>query len=243
MASSENMLLNPPTNDDVIVYESGEDTDTWDLQPEEFWRGDDESDLAESESEEEEEEATAIDREMDAYADRLRENDRQFQADSEFVLGDVEDYVYEPLQHSEGRTTIRLIHLRPSEKFDSPLVCTLSTTSIGHDGGDLPCLYEAVSNTWGAAIFPELLFIVGPSKSRSFMLPITQNLHDTLKHLRRKDHEMALWVDAVCINQADTDEKDRQLGIMSKIYRYAVVTHAWLGLDSTIMTQRYSKVD
>ena len=233
MPSTENMPLNPPNNDDVIVYESGEDTDTWDLQPEEFWRGDDESDLAESESEEEEEEATAIEREMDAYADRLREKDSQSFDESDFLLADVEEYAYEPLQHLEARTTIRLIHLRPSANFDSPLVCTFSTTSIGHDGGDLPCYYEAVSYIMGAAVFPELLFIVGLSKSKSFMLPITQNLHDALKHLRRKDKDMALWVDAVCINQADTEEKDRQLGIMSKIYRYSVATHAWLGLDST----------
>ena len=170
---------------------------------------------------------------MDAYADRLREKDRQSQVDSDFVLGDIEDYVYKPLQHSEGRTTIRLIHLHPSANFDSPLVCTMSTTFISHDdGGDLPCHYEAVSYTWGPAVFPELLFVVGPSKSKSFMLPITQNLHDALKHLRRKDKDMVFWVDAVCINQADTNEKDFQLGVMAKIVRYAFATHAWLGLDS-----------
>lgn len=235
MALTENMLLNPPSDDDVIVYESGEDTDTWDLQSEEFWRGEDESDLAESESDEAEEEATAIDREMDAYADRLREIDRQSQAGGELVLGDVEEYVYEPLQHSKGRTTIRLIHLQPSTNFDSPLVCTLSTTSIGHDGGDLPCHYEAMSYTWGSPVFSELLYIIPAlpmRKSTSFMLFITQNLHDALKHLRRKDKDMILWVDAVCINQADTDEKDSQLGVMSKIFRYSFATHAWLGLDS-----------
>lgn len=232
MASTENMLPNLSSSDDVIVYESGEDTDTWDLQPEEFWRGDDERDLAESESGEEEEEATAIDREMDAYADRLRKKNRQSQADSEFVLGDVEEFVYEPLQHLEGRTTIRLIHLHRSTNVDSPLVCTLSTTSISHDGGVLPCHYEALSYTWGSAVVPELLFIVGPSKSKSFMLPITQNLHEALKHLRRKDKDIVLWVDAVCINQVDTDEKDSQVGVMSKIFRYAFATHAWLGLES-----------
>lgn len=72
----------------------------------------------------------------------------------------------------------------------------------------------------------------GTFKVEKVMLPITQNLHDALKHLRRKGKDMVFWVDAVCINQADTNEKDSQLGVIPKIFRYAFATHAWLGLDS-----------
>lgn len=85
--------------------------------------------------------------------DFWREGKEQGHDDGEYVLGDIEEYTYEALQHPEGRTTIRLIHLHPSSNFSSPLVCTLSTTSIGHDGGDLPCSCAALSCAWDDTVF------------------------------------------------------------------------------------------
>lgn len=38
-----------------------------------------------------------------------------------------------------------------------------------------------------------------------------------------------LWIDAICINQNDIEEKNRQVGIMREIYKEASKVHVWLG--------------
>ncbi|KAH7396120.1 heterokaryon incompatibility protein-domain-containing protein, partial [Pyrenochaeta sp. MPI-SDFR-AT-0127] len=38
-----------------------------------------------------------------------------------------------------------------------------------------------------------------------------------------------LWVDAICINQTDNDERSKQVAIMGEIYNRAIKVFAWLG--------------
>ena len=39
-----------------------------------------------------------------------------------------------------------------------------------------------------------------------------------------------MWVDAICINQADVPEKNRQIAIMPFIYMRAKMVLVWLGV-------------
>jgi len=41
--------------------------------------------------------------------------------------------------------------------------------------------------------------------------------------------ELRLWADAICINQADVDERGQQVGMMFRIYQLASRVHIWLG--------------
>lgn len=59
---------------------------------------------------------------------------------------------------------------------------------------------------------------------------IHHNLHLSLLHLRSKKTPLPLWVDAVCINQADADERNAQVALMSFIYPRAQAVVAWLGV-------------
>lgn len=40
-----------------------------------------------------------------------------------------------------------------------------------------------------------------------------------------------LWVDAICINQSDGEEKNQQVRAMNRVYSNAVEVTAWLGLQ------------
>ncbi|KAK4175848.1 heterokaryon incompatibility protein-domain-containing protein [Triangularia setosa] len=58
---------------------------------------------------------------------------------------------------------------------------------------------------------------------------IRHNLHLALLHLRSSTHPISLWADAVCINQSDTAERNRQVSLMSFIYTRASYVVVWLG--------------
>lgn len=58
---------------------------------------------------------------------------------------------------------------------------------------------------------------------------VHHNLHLCMLHLRSPTYPLTLWIDAVCINQDDTDESNQQVAIMSFIYSRAEKVIAWLG--------------
>jgi Heterokaryon incompatibility protein (HET) len=92
--------------------------------------------------------------------------------------------------------------------------------------------YAALSYTWGEAHFPHRLHI-----GNSF-LPITENLRDALVHIRRRLATKSkllteidlIWVDAICIDQSNDDEKGNQIGLMASLYSQASQIYVWLGL-------------
>jgi hypothetical protein len=43
---------------------------------------------------------------------------------------------------------------------------------------------------------------------------------------------LTIWVDAICINQDDEDEKMAQILLMKDIYSHAETVYIWLGLGS-----------
>lgn len=61
---------------------------------------------------------------------------------------------------------------------------------------------------------------------------IRPNLHAALVQLRSPDpaNEVALWVDAICINQQDKVEKTAQVSRMHEIYSAASNVCIWLGV-------------
>ncbi|KAK0644150.1 hypothetical protein B0T16DRAFT_392551 [Cercophora newfieldiana] len=52
------------------------------------------------------------------------------------------------------------------------------------------------------------------------------NLYDALLQFRRQGSAVLLWADAICINQADPDEKSEQVPPMGEIYRQASGVHS-----------------
>lgn len=60
---------------------------------------------------------------------------------------------------------------------------------------------------------------------------VQENLWQALVHLRAADDTRVLWVDAVCINQQNIDERNHQVMQMGEIYRRASKVVVWLGLS------------
>jgi hypothetical protein len=58
---------------------------------------------------------------------------------------------------------------------------------------------------------------------------VTKNLYLALLRLRHPETERTLWVDALCINQVDLDEKRHQIALMADIYTKASTVIMWLG--------------
>jgi len=62
---------------------------------------------------------------------------------------------------------------------------------------------------------------------------VTENLYAALQQIRCRHHDVLLWVDAICINQGDNNEKGGQVKQMGDIYEAAEEVLIWLGMDDT----------
>jgi hypothetical protein len=130
-------------------------------------------------------------------------------------------YPHDPLD--ADRREVRLLELQPGS-YDEPLRCRLTSASLTTSP-----IYNALSYVWGdgvdsAPAEPEILL-----DGNSF--PVTPNLHSALRHLRSKVKcdPAVLWVDAVCINQNNLDERNQQVAMMREIYASATQVTIWLG--------------
>ncbi|KAH7370153.1 heterokaryon incompatibility protein-domain-containing protein [Rhexocercosporidium sp. MPI-PUGE-AT-0058] len=91
--------------------------------------------------------------------------------------------------------------------------------------------YEALSYVWGDPEPLDAVICNGQRKS------ITTNLGIALKHLRLLDKARLIWVDALCINQEDVDERSSQIKLMRDIYTQTWRVVVWLGEDSDSKAQ------
>jgi hypothetical protein len=125
--------------------------------------------------------------------------------------------IYDSLELREGET--RLIKLHPAGSSFAPIQCTLLKMQL-----DSPPAYEALSYVWGGPNATKTVTVSG------IAFNATENLHDALLHLRYPDKERVLWVDAICINQSSTRERNSQVLLMRRIYERAARVQVCLGI-------------
>lgn len=91
--------------------------------------------------------------------------------------------------------------------------------------------YEALSYPWGSAQDKEAIIVEGNTESS--VLSVTHNLAEALRHFRYSDQPRVMWIDAICIDQNNIDERNVQVKRMGDIYALANRVVAWLGPSSS----------
>lgn len=133
------------------------------------------------------------------------------------VAGQV--HTYKPLSSPDST---RLLIIFEAEDEDSRLECQLAEIHLS-EARDEEEGYTALSYVWGKQIYTHKIWL----KNR--YVSIGANLDSALRHLRRRDRPIRLWVDAVCINQNDLLERNHQVQQMRVIFSAAAETIIYLG--------------
>lgn len=142
-----------------------------------------------------------------------------------------QEYVYEPLESEE---TIRILVLHPSTMPSSPLEADIEHKPRRSLVDGHPRMmfqdYTAISYHWGPAKFSHDL-VCGERR-----LAITSTVNDMLRRLRKHYKQRRLWIDAICLNQADATEKAVQIQLMRQIYQEAQKVIVWLGEPARVLS-------
>ncbi|KAL8667151.1 MAG: hypothetical protein Q9168_007323 [Polycauliona sp. 1 TL-2023] len=146
--------------------------------------------------------------------------------------------------------TIRLMELLPGN-FDHDIYVLLRNAIL--DDENIPT-YEALSYTWGSLEQqPDIKIATHQELSTDPVyddLAVTRNLDEALRYLRCEKSAREFWIDAICVDQQNLEERGDQVQRMADIYGNARRVIAWLGPTShrtsfTMETLRFlsSQVD
>ncbi|KAJ8112001.1 hypothetical protein OPT61_g5537 [Boeremia exigua] len=112
---------------------------------------------------------------------------------------------------------IRLLDLLPGEGAEA-IRCTTRVVSLDQHPD-----FETVSYVWGDRNGDKTIDVSGSA------VPVTKNLHAGLLRLRHSTSERTLWIDQICINQWDLEEKAAQVALMRDIYKQCTRCVTWMG--------------
>lgn len=141
---------------------------------------------------------------------------------------DVWSFKHDPLQNQS--TDIRLIRLLPASK-----TCYLDTIQpiieceIFHVSRMDPkiCAYKALSYAWGSSRDTSPCIFINNKSYHT-----QRNLFEALAQFQtelQSDESLIIWIDALCIDQSNLDEKSAQVMKMRDIYVAANEVIIWLG--------------
>jgi len=126
--------------------------------------------------------------------------------------------LYNKLPLDPAKKQCRILNLLPGEG-DEQICAELHVQDLINASQGYAC----TSYVWGDASITKAIQI------QDEKLEVTANLINCLYHLRHPENTIALWIDAICINQKDLDEKSQQVGMMNEIYSGCSAVYIWLG--------------
>lgn len=131
--------------------------------------------------------------------------------------------MYQYKELSKGDDYIRRLILEPG-KGEAPIVTRLEQIQLSRAHDLYP--FKTISYVWGSSNKDQVISVDGKP------LNITTSLRNCLWQTRDPYEPVALWADAICINQNDEKEKGRQVALMGQIYAKSQQTLICLGLDA-----------
>ena len=187
------------------------------------------------------------------YTNDPRNSSSSIQTYAQLVAPIKDDpYPYRPLDPDEGE--IRILILYPGKHRDDPIMGRLDHQALGNnvlkilpphaslyvDVGPKPTKdqgFSALSYTWESSEKASSVILDGHHFS------VTKNLEAALRCIRKynklgldteRTHgsEEAWWIDAICINQGNIEERNQQVTMMRRIFKRAEKVDVWLGEES-----------
>ena len=125
-----------------------------------------------------------------------------------------------------GTSDIRLVRFKQPAQVD--LTAASIELELRHASFDNDTHYAALSYVWG---HPDTR-TAAQVHINGCSFTIGSNFHDALVQLYRSDVRSWLWVDSICINQSDMEEKNVQVAQMRTIFSWADRVYIWLGPGS-----------
>ncbi|KAF5628840.1 heterokaryon incompatibility 6 OR allele [Fusarium sp. NRRL 52700] len=118
--------------------------------------------------------------------------------------------------------------IHPDTKFQVPSVILTKHPLFG--ASDLA--YNALSYTWGSPRDSAQLTDTVTNTTillNGLSFEVQPNLYDALVELQASCSETPIWIDALCINQSNSNERSPQVSVMNQIYGKAKRVIVWLG--------------
>lgn len=140
------------------------------------------------------------------------------------------EQLYDSLPLPPGSRSIRLLELCASKANEPSLAGTLRVANL-----DASPSFASLSYVWGKEREAASSSASSASPRHTIMcqggctLQITANCYEALWHIRKRFRAVVIWVDSICINQEDEEEKVGQIPLMQDIYSLAEAVYIWLG--------------
>lgn len=129
--------------------------------------------------------------------------------------------LYKSLPLERPNAQIRLLRVLPgqNDKFE------LTVHDLDPEHGKVP-EYIAISYTWGDKEPAQPITLNG------HVVRVRPHCWQALHQLRSHHDMVAVWIDSICIDQSDNEEKNSQVALMGTIYKQAKSVAACLGTPS-----------
>lgn len=120
---------------------------------------------------------------------------------------------------------IRLLTVQPATNITDELDVSWSISNLD----DRETKFSALSYCWGAPLDTVEMMVSSDLEPEKRAFDINPTVDLALRRLRRSDQVLHIWIDSICINQENHEERSRQVGLMRDIFSRAEKVHIWLG--------------
>lgn len=146
-------------------------------------------------------------------------------------VDDYDEYDYKYCMLDNPSKDVRILKFTSAHEYHVEIELDIVQPRAEHNNN--PIEYNALSWCWRTVAgetetLKEPIVIVHHEKKYKFT--VSKSLADALRALRQRAERInRLWVDWICINQKNIEERNNQVQLMSVVYGEARCVYVWLG--------------